>query len=181
MPELAEVEYFRRQWDAGLGQRIDAVEVHAQKRIFRGTEAKRLVLALTGATLERSEARGKQMLFVAKERGAKTRAWLGLHLGMTGRLRVEEPDFSPAKHDHLVLRQAKRALVFEDARLFGRVLFAEGVDAPAWWGEAAARFACARVHGAGSGDIPEASRQGADQGGAADAGALPRHRQLDGG
>jgi formamidopyrimidine-DNA glycosylase len=89
--------------------------------------------ALIGATLERSESRGKQMLFVAKKRGAKDHAWLGLHLGMTGELRVEKPDFSPAKHDHLVLRQAKHALVFEDARMFGRVLFGEGPDAPKWW------------------------------------------------
>ena len=33
------------------------------------------------------------MLFVAKKRGAKERAWLGLHLGMTGKLRVETARF----------------------------------------------------------------------------------------
>jgi formamidopyrimidine-DNA glycosylase len=133
MPELAEVDYFRKRWNPGLKQRVDAVATHATKRIFRGIDARAFEKALTGATLEHSEARGKQMLFVAKKRGAKARAWLGLHLGMTGELRVEKPDFSPAKHDHLVLRQAKRALVFEDARQFGRVLFAEGEEAPKWW------------------------------------------------
>jgi formamidopyrimidine-DNA glycosylase len=133
MPELAEVDYFCRQWNPGLKQRIEAVAIHAQKRIFRGIDPREFTKALTGATLERSEARGKQMLFVAKKRGAKEQAWLGLHLGMTGKLLVEKPDFSPAKHDHLVLRQAKRSLVFQDARLFGRVLFAEGIDAPKWW------------------------------------------------
>jgi len=133
MPELAEVDYFRKQWNPGLGQRIEKALVHPKARIFRGIDAKRFVRALTGATLERSEARGKQMLFVAKERGAKTEAWLGLHLGMTGKLRVESPGFEPARHDHLVLVQSKRALVFEDPRLFGRVLFAEGAAAPLWW------------------------------------------------
>ncbi len=133
MPELAEVDYFRKQWNPGLKHRIEAVELHAAKRIFRGIAARVFVDALTGAILERSEARGKQMLFVAKKRGAKEQAWLGLHLGMTGKLRVEKPDYSPAKHDHLVLRQAKRALVFEDARLFGRVLFAQGKEEPKWW------------------------------------------------
>jgi formamidopyrimidine-DNA glycosylase len=128
MPELAEVDYFRRQWNPGLKQRIEAVELRAKKRIFRGIDARAFEKALTGATLERSESRGKQMLFVAKQR-----AWLGLHLGMTGRLLVEKPDFSPGRHDHLVLRQAKRALVFQDPRLFGRVLFAEGNEEPNWW------------------------------------------------
>jgi formamidopyrimidine-DNA glycosylase len=133
MPELAEVDYFRKQWNPGLKERIDAVAIHAKKRIFRGIETAKMIRALTGATLERSESRGKQMLFVAVKRGAKSHAWLGIHLGMTGKLRVEKPDFSPTKHDHLVLRQAKRSLIFQDARLFGRVLFAEGADAPKWW------------------------------------------------
>ncbi len=133
MPELAEVDYFRKQWNPGLKQRIDAVELHAATRVFRGTDVGALGRALSGAVLERSESRGKQMLFVAKKRGAEEHAWMGVHLGMTGELRVEKPGYAPAKHDHLVLRQAKRTLVFEDARQFGRVLFAEGVDAPKWW------------------------------------------------
>jgi formamidopyrimidine-DNA glycosylase len=133
MPELAEVDYFRKQWNPGLGQRIEKALVHPKARIFRGIDTKRFARVLSGATLERSESRGKQMLFVAKERAAKTEAWIGLHLGMTGELRVEPPGYEPAKHDHLVLVQAKRALVFEDPRLFGRVLFAEGKEAPAWW------------------------------------------------
>jgi formamidopyrimidine-DNA glycosylase len=133
MPELAEVDYFRRQWNPGLGHRIEEVLVHAKKRIFRDIDTSKMAKALIGATLERSEARGKQMLFVAKKRGAKNHSWLGLHLGMTGKLRIEPPDFQPRKHDHLVLLQAKHALVFEDARQFGRVLFTESHDVPGWW------------------------------------------------
>jgi formamidopyrimidine-DNA glycosylase len=133
MPELAEVDYFRKRWNPGLKHRIEVVEIHGKKRIFRGIELAAFAKALTGATLERSEARGKQMLFVAKKRGVKNCVWLGLHLGMTGELRCEKPDYSPAKHDHLLLRQAQHALVFEDARLFGRVLFAESPAAPNWW------------------------------------------------
>jgi formamidopyrimidine-DNA glycosylase len=133
MPELAEVDYFRKRWNPGLKQKIEAVEVHAGKRIFRGIDMREFEKTLTGATLERSEARGKQMLFVAGKRGVKAHAWIGLHLGMTGELRIEKPDYSPAKHDHLVLKQAKRALVFEDARMFGRVQFAVSEEAPEWW------------------------------------------------
>src|SRR5438034_7957341 len=36
MPELAEVEFYRREWRSGLGARIEAVRLHADKRIFRG-------------------------------------------------------------------------------------------------------------------------------------------------
>ena len=56
MPELAEVEYFRKQWNPGLGKRIDGVLIHPKARIFRGTDTTALVRSLTGATLERSEA-----------------------------------------------------------------------------------------------------------------------------
>jgi formamidopyrimidine-DNA glycosylase len=133
MPELAEVEYIRKLWNPGLKQRIASVEMHDGKRIFRGIDPRALARALTGAMLERSEARGKQMLFVAKKRGAKEQVWIGLHLGMTGELRAEKPGYAAAKHDHLVLRQAKHALVFEDPRQFGRVQFAEGAEPPKWW------------------------------------------------
>jgi len=137
MPELAEVEYFRTRWNPGLSRKIEEVLVHPKARLFRGTDTKALVRALTGATLERSEARGKQMLFVAEPAKKKTRAWFGIHLGMTGELRLEKPGFAPAKHDHLVLRQAKHVLVFQDARMFGRVLFAESVEMPKWWAKIA--------------------------------------------
>jgi len=133
MPELAEVDYFRKRWNPGLGHRIEKVLLHPKARIFRGIDLKRMERVLAGATLKKSEARGKQMLFVAKPARGKAQAWIGLHLGMTGELRVEPSGFSPAKHDHLVLRQAARTLVFEDPRLFGRVLFSEGTEAPAWW------------------------------------------------
>ncbi|HWN96599.1 MAG TPA: DNA-formamidopyrimidine glycosylase family protein [Methylomirabilota bacterium] len=128
MPELAEVEYYRRQWARGLGATVLGVELHADKRIFRGTDTSALVQQLRGAKLIDSEARGKQMAF-RFSRGS----WLAIHLGMTGRLRVEPPDFASGPHDHLMLRQKKQALVFSDPRQFGRVLFFQGQDEPPWW------------------------------------------------
>ena len=128
MPELAEVEYYRRQWDAGLRKKISRVALHAEKRLFRGEDVARLAAALPGTRLLGSEARAKQMLF-RLSRGL----WLGVHLGMTGKLRLEPPDFSPGRHEHLVLFQKARALVFSDPRIFGRVRFHEGAEAPPWW------------------------------------------------
>jgi formamidopyrimidine-DNA glycosylase len=128
MPELAEVEYFRRRWDVGFGQRIAEIKINAGKRIFRGNDLETLRRLLPGAKLISSEARGKQMLF----RFSKG-AWLGVHLGMTGELRQEPAGFAHRKHDHLVLRQARQSLVFSDARLFGRVRFHRGASVPEWW------------------------------------------------
>jgi len=128
MPELAEVEFYRKQWDSGLRQKILSVDIHADKRVFRGTDIDLLRRTLAGATLLQSRAHGKQMLFCFSKGG-----WLGLHLGMTGKLRTESAAFVPVKHDHLVLRQKKQTLVFGDPRLFGRVLFERGTAAPAWW------------------------------------------------
>ncbi len=130
MPELAEVEWYRKQWDVGLGSRIIAVELHPKKRVFRGTDAEALRKALTGSTLLNSEARGKRMAFRFTKK-----AWLGIHLGMTGTLRVEPSSFKPGKHAHLVLHQTRRSLVFSDSRQFGRVRFCEGAKAPEWWND----------------------------------------------
>jgi formamidopyrimidine-DNA glycosylase len=131
MPELAEVEYFRRQWDAGIGHRVTAVVLHPRKRVFRGTETRALRRELPGSRLVSSVARGKRMLFRFSNKN-----WLGLHLGMTGRMEIAPPDVHRQKHDHLVLYQDKRALVFRDSRQFGRVQFHHGANSPAWWNDA---------------------------------------------
>jgi formamidopyrimidine-DNA glycosylase len=130
MPELAEVEYHRKHWDQGLGRKVLGVELHATKRIFRGADTDALVGELTGAKLLRSEARGKQLMFVFS--GG---SWLGIHLGMTGKMHAEPSDFTPGKHDHLVLRQKDIALVFSDSRLFGRVRYDQAKQPPKWWSD----------------------------------------------
>jgi formamidopyrimidine-DNA glycosylase len=128
MPELAEVEFFRKRWAAGHGGKVLAVRLHEGKKVFRGTDTRALQTALTGAKLQDSATAAKQMLF--RFSGG---AWVGVHLGMSGELRVEAPDYPPAKHDHFIVVQKQRQLVFNDPRMFGRVLFHRGPKAPAWW------------------------------------------------
>jgi formamidopyrimidine-DNA glycosylase len=128
MPELAEVEFFRRRWSAGHGDRVTGVLVHPRAQIFRDCNATALRRALTGAKLLGSESAAKQMIF--RFSGG---AWLGVHLGMSGELRVAPADHVPDKHDHLVLTQRKRALVFNDPRMFGCVLLHCGKAPPRWW------------------------------------------------
>lgn len=118
-----------------MTQKFLRVSLHCKKRIFRGTNTSVLAQTLTGSRLIGSRAHGKQMLFQFTKKG-----WLGLHLGMTGELRVEPSDFSPLKHDHLVLRQKHQSLIFRDPRQFGRVVFHCGPREPAWWSNLPARI-----------------------------------------
>jgi formamidopyrimidine-DNA glycosylase len=128
MPELAEVEWFRKQWNPGLGAEIVDLRLHAKNRVFRGENVHELQERLVGKRLLSSHTGGKRMLF--KFSGD---TWLGIHLGMTGKVRVESANYRPAKHDHLVLFQRERGLVFSDYRQFGRVRFHHGTAEPDWW------------------------------------------------
>jgi formamidopyrimidine-DNA glycosylase len=128
MPELAEVEWFRKQWNPGRGRDIIDLSLHPRKRVFRGTNTNALRKNLLGRKLLKSTTHGKQMLFSFSGDN-----WLGIHLGMTGKIGLESADFRPRKHDHLVLYQRERALVFTDSRQFGRVRFHHGSDKPDWW------------------------------------------------
>lgn len=131
MPELAEVEFFRRQWDPGLGGRVVGLELHSTARIFRGCDVPELRRALTGSVFRESRVHGKNLLF-----GFSGDIWLGVHLGMTGELRVDPGPGAGGRHDHLVLRQAGRSLVFADSRMFGRVRFEHSMgEPPLWWRE----------------------------------------------
>ena len=128
MPELAEVEWYRNQWNAGLGDKITSVRLNSGKYVLRGLDEANFRRSIVGRTLISSGRRGKQMLFRFSEN-----RYLGIHLGMTGKTHVEPADFAPGKYDHLVLFQSERALVFTDQRQLGRVRFDRGPEEPEWW------------------------------------------------
>lgn len=128
MPELAEVEFFRKRWSAGHGAKVLAVRLHAGKKVFRDCDTALLTRRLTGAKLLGSETAAKQMLF-----RFSGDSWLGVHLGMSGETRVEPPNYVATKHDHFILVQKARQLVFNDPRMFGGVRFHHGKEPPAWW------------------------------------------------
>lgn len=133
MPELAEVEYFRKKWDAARGERVVAVALHPRARCCRDLALPALRRALVGRRLARSAAAAKQMAFVFS--GG---AWLGVHLGMTGETLVRPAAEKDGAHDHLVLRtDGGRALVYRDPRMFGRLRLWVGPGEPGWWSEIA--------------------------------------------
>lgn len=128
MPELAEVEYFRRQWDAGLGKKILKIQLNRKSRNFRSCDANLLKRFLPGSKLITSQAHGKQMLF-----RFSGDLWMGIHLGMTGSLSATNVDHAAGKHDHLTLTQKTQRLVFNDPRQFGAIRFNRDAEPPDWW------------------------------------------------
>ena len=141
MPELAEVEYIRRRWNPGLGKIVTGVRLHPHAGVFKNCEPAFLAERLRGARLVSSAAAAKQLLFrfAAADDANEAELWLGIHLGMTGELLVRPAGLPDGRPDHLILDQlgAGQSLVFSDFRMFGRVLFHAGPDAPAWWSEIA--------------------------------------------
>ena len=128
MPELAEVAYACSLWNPGLGLKIEEVICHPKSRVYRELDREILKKELQGEKLISGTTYGKQMLF-----GFAGKKWLGLHLGMTGWLSVESKEYSPQKHDALVLRQQNQTLVFQDPRQFGKLSLDKGEKEPDWW------------------------------------------------
>lgn len=115
MPELPDVENYRRYLDAkALHKKIDHVEV-GNTKILRGVSRKKLASALEGRKLEKSRRHGKQ-LFARLDNGE----WLTLHFGMTGYLAYFEDMDDEPRHDRLRVDFSNRHhLAFANQRMFG--------------------------------------------------------------
>ena len=84
MPELVEVELYRRLAERVVGRTIAAVDAPDPWFLKRGTEAQALVAALVGEQVSGTDRRGKLLLLdTTGDHG------LGLRFGMTGRLVVD--------------------------------------------------------------------------------------------
>lgn len=128
MPELAEVAYYAARWASAAGQRIQRVHTGPKPRFFRQTPAPAFA-ALTGTTYRGARTHGKNLLFEFS-----SGLWLGGHLGMTGELLAEGPDYTATAHDHLILYTKNQTLIFRDPRMFGAVRLDECKPGPppAW-------------------------------------------------
>ena len=133
MPELAEVEFFRRRWDVARGKTVKAVYLNPRARDNRGLPIAKIKKALLGQKFLASQAAAKQMAFYFSNH-----LWLGIHLGMTGELAVGSAQREPKPHEHLVLKMSNgQELIFIDPRQFGRALFYQGQGVPEWWAKIA--------------------------------------------
>lgn len=123
MPELPDVEVYRRELESkALGQRIAAVQVRAP-RILGRVPAKRFVERLVGRQFTGARRHGKR-LYASLDDGG----FLGLHFGMTGALRYFEGEDPEAAFDRVRIDfENGRHLGYYNRRMIGRV---ELVDDP---------------------------------------------------
>lgn len=121
MPELPEVETVANGVNARVrGQRVTRVWTSGKPQTFKSPEEE-IAAALTGATIERVRRVGKSIVFDLT-RAKKPAPQFLVHLGMTGRLLVSQPDVPLPPHTHAVLTLAdKREIRFIDPRRFGRL------------------------------------------------------------
>ena len=116
MPELPEAERARRQIERVLGREIVAVD-DRDTYVCRPHPPGEIAAALTGHRLTRAHRRGK-FLWVETDDGPD----LGLHLGMAGRIAVDE-DEAPRQWDRFVLEFAHGGrMALRDKRRLGRAL-----------------------------------------------------------
>lgn len=144
MPELPEVETIAR----GLAKRITGDVIESvwlgQKKEPLKSPAREIAGALEKSRIAAVRRMGKHIVFdldrVASANGRKPRRgikeakqskaqWI-VHLGMTGSLRICEPQTEVAKHTHAILKLSSgRELRFVDPRRFGRLSVSSQFDA----------------------------------------------------
>ena len=124
MPELPEVETIVQDLRPQLaGRRIESVQLTRdpaiRRRLVRYPKATTFIRRLRGRTIRSVERRGKYLVMPLDKDGER----LVVHLGMTGHLRVWEPEEAPVKHTHFrALLDSGLELRYDDPRQFGRLL-----------------------------------------------------------
>jgi formamidopyrimidine-DNA glycosylase len=109
MPELPDVEGFRRVLAERTGEPITSVSV-LDPGVLRGVTARRLGTALRGHRFEEPRRHGKWLLAPA---GGPV---LMLHFGMTGSLSWHRPDEPSHRHDRVIWRLGEGELRYRDMR-----------------------------------------------------------------
>lgn len=120
MPELPEVEVLARHLDRHLaGRQVRGVRLLIPK-LARPHSAKDFNEALAGGTILGVGRRAKFLLFHLRSREAEEVTFMG-HLGMTGRMFLQQEGATLPKHAAAVVELDHDLLVFEDPRRFGRI------------------------------------------------------------
>jgi formamidopyrimidine-DNA glycosylase len=116
MPELPEAERARQQIELAIGREIVAVD-DGDTYVCRPHAPGELAAALVGHRLTAAHRRGK-FLWAETDEGPE----LGLHLGMAGRIVVDEPP-APRSWDRFALEFADGGrLALRDKRRLGRAV-----------------------------------------------------------
>jgi formamidopyrimidine-DNA glycosylase len=134
MPELPEVETIARGLATRVtGDVVDSVWLGQKKEPLKSS-AREIAATLERARIADVHRMGKHIVFelekddVAARHKQHKAQWI-VHLGMSGRLQVCEPQTEIAKHTHAILGLASgRELRFVDPRRFGRLSVARAGD-----------------------------------------------------
>jgi formamidopyrimidine-DNA glycosylase len=122
VPELPDVEHFRRFLaEHGSGRRIERVIV-TDPRILRGVEAEPLDRALSGHRFEDPDRHGKWLI------GWTTGPAVLIHFGMTGDLSWAEGPDGRHRHDRVVFVTDRGELRYRNMRKLGGLWLAHGAD-----------------------------------------------------
>jgi formamidopyrimidine-DNA glycosylase len=117
MPELPEAERARQTLETAVGRTIAAVD-DADGYVARPHPAGEIADALTGHTIAAARRRGK-FLWLDTDDGPT----LGLHLGMAGRIVVDDEAAEPSKWDRFALEFSDGSrLALRDKRRLGRAV-----------------------------------------------------------
>jgi formamidopyrimidine-DNA glycosylase len=121
MPELPEVETIARGVDAQVrGDRIETTWFSEKREPFKSSP-QLMAKELSGRRIERVYRVGKHIVFDLAGGPAPGLQWI-VHLGMTGRLLVAEPETPVPPHTHGILNLLSgKELRFVDPRRFGRM------------------------------------------------------------
>src|SRR6202171_745091 len=133
MPELPEVETVVRDLRPQLAaRRIESLQLTRdpaiRARIVRYPSAAKFARRLRGRVIKNVQRRGKYIVMPldsvgAPRNGASATDQVIVHLGMTGHLRVWEPEETPVKHTHFrALLDSGLELRYDDPRQFGRLV-----------------------------------------------------------
>lgn len=131
MPELPDVEVFKRYLDAtALHQEIEGIAV-SDERILAGVSPQSLGRRLTGHALAETGRHGKHLF--ARADGA---GWLRLHFGMSGFLRYFKREDKRPGHVRFEMAFTNGfCLAYDCRRLLGEVGWADSPEAFAQAGE----------------------------------------------
>jgi len=124
MPELPDVEVFRRRLDAvGLPAEVHRVRV-LDDSLLRDLSRQRLAKALNGQALTATRRHGKHLLVAVKGDGM-----LVLHFGMTGSLLHQTADAERPAHTRVELWLADGSVLrFVDQRKLGHLALTDDLD-----------------------------------------------------